>query len=357
MRLMRTQKNSFYDVRNSVPARLNNQINHLNKGCMHRLFTILLSSAFVLHLGCAQNVKKPENINTMERTEKNNFNTLSAEEERIIVRKGTEQAFTGKYFDSHEKGTYICKRCNAPLYRSEDKFDSHCGWPSFDDEIKGAVIKVRDADGMRTEIMCANCKGHLGHVFEGEGMTDKNVRHCVNSASMSFIPAGKAVQEKKTADTALFASGCFWGTEYYLQKAKGVISTETGYTGGKTSKPSYHEVSSGNTGHAETVRVIFDPSITSYEALAKLFFETHDPTQIGGQGPDIGSQYRTAIFYTNEDQKKTAEQLIATLKAKGIKAVTEVTKAREFWPGEKYHQDYYEHSGGTPYCHKYHKIF
>jgi peptide methionine sulfoxide reductase msrA/msrB len=291
---------------------------------------------------------------TMKNSEKNTkYNNLTSEEENVIVHKGTEWAYSGKYYDHHEKGVYVCKRCNAPLYRSTDKFDSHCGWPSFDDEIKGAVEKVKDADGMRTEIICSNCKGHLGHVFEGEGMTDKNVRHCVNSISMNFIPAEEAIK----TDTALFASGCFWGTEYHFKKVKGVISTEVGYSGGNKDKPSYKEVSSGKTGHAETVQVIFDPSKTSYKELAKLFFETHDPGQRNGQGPDIGTQYRSAIFYLNEGQKKEAESLVITLKEKGFPVATEITKAGKFWAAENYHQNYYENTGGSPYCHSYVKKF
>jgi len=121
-------------------------------------------------------------------TDPSKYNALTPDEKWVIVNKGTERAFTGKYYDFKEPGTYICKRCNAPLYRSKDKFDSHCGWPSFDDEIPGAVTRVPDADGRRIEIICTNCKAHLGHVFEGEGMTDKNVRHCVNSISIEFVP-------------------------------------------------------------------------------------------------------------------------------------------------------------------------
>lgn len=281
------------------------------------------------------------------------LNKLTPEEERVIIHKGTETPFTGEYYKHKEAGTYTCKQCGAPLYRSSDKFDSGCGWPSFDDEIPGAVKRTTDADGMRTEITCAKCGGHLGHVFEGERFTEKNVRHCVNSISLNFVPASQEVKTEK----AYFAGGCFWGTEYLLQQVDGVISTRVGYMGGKTRNPTYKEVCYENTGHAEAVEVVFDPTKTDYEKLARYFFEIHDPTQLNRQGPDVGDQYRSAVFYVDETQKQIAEKLIKILKDKGYKVVTEVTKAGEFFEAEKYHQDYYNYTGKEPYCHFYQKRF
>jgi peptide methionine sulfoxide reductase msrA/msrB len=281
------------------------------------------------------------------------FNKLTPEEERVIVNKGTETPFSGEYYLNKKAGIYTCKRCNAPLYRSGDKFDAGCGWPSFDDEIPGAVKRTTDADGMRTEIACAKCGAHLGHVFEGEGFTDKDVRHCVNSISLNFIPEEKDVKTEK----AYFAGGCFWGVEHLMESTDGVLSTTVGYMGGHTANPTYKEVCTGTTGYAETLEIEFDPAKTDYEALARLFFEIHDPTQVGRQGPDVGDQYRSAIFYTDVTQKQIAEKLIQILKGKGYKVVTELAKADKFWPAEEYHQDYYDVTGKAPYCHAYQKRF
>jgi peptide methionine sulfoxide reductase msrA/msrB len=280
------------------------------------------------------------------------YKKLTPEEERVIIHKGTERPFSGKFEKHFETGIYTCKRCGAELFKSTSKFKSNCGWPSFDDQIPGAVKSQTDADGVRTEITCANCGGHLGHVFLGEGFTSKNTRYCVNSISLDFISAKKQRTEK-----AIFASGCFWGTEYHLQKAPGVISTTVGYTGGHVDNPTYQQVCTDKTGHAEAVEVIYDPSKTTYEKLAKLFFETHNFTQVNRQGPDIGTQYRSAIFYLSEEQKETATKLVDILKKKGYDVQTEITPADKFWPAEKYHQDYYKKAGKTPYCDFYRKIF
>jgi peptide methionine sulfoxide reductase msrA/msrB len=308
------------------------------------LFMIILTISLT---GCGQHVQKTDS------TAMENKN-LTPEEARVILHKGTERPYTGQYYDFYEKGTYVCRNCGTPLYNSSDKFKSDCGWPSFDDEIPGAVKRIPDADGQRTEIVCAHCGGHLGHVFTGEGFTVKNTRHCVNSVSLKFVPAEKSEQAN---DTAIFAGGCFWGVEYYMQKIDGVISTEVGYTDGKGDNPTYQQVCSHQTGFAEAVLVVFDPKKTSFETVARMFFEIHDPTQVDSQGPDVGDQYRSAIFYKNEEQKLTAIKLIKLLQDKGYQVATELVPATRFWKAEDYHQDYYNKKHGEPYCHGYVKRF
>ncbi len=288
----------------------------------------------------------------LPKEKKMEYNKLTPEEKRVIIDKGTEMPFSGKYVDYHEDGTYTCKRCGAVLFKSKDKFDSNCGWPSFDDAIPGAIKKVPDPDGIRTEIECAKCGAHLGHVFYGEGLTPKDTRYCVNSISMNFMPV-----KDDPLDTGYFAGGCFWGVEYEYQQLKGVKSVRVGYMGGHTANPTYEEVCSGKTGHYETAEVVFNPEEVSYEDVAKYFFEIHDPTQADGQGPDIGEQYHSVLFFKNDEQKKIAEKLIDILKNKGFKVVTKVIKEGKFWEAEAYHQDYYEKTGKQPYCHVFTKRF
>jgi peptide methionine sulfoxide reductase msrA/msrB len=278
---------------------------------------------------------------------------LTPEEERVIIYKGTELPFSGNYNEFFGEGIYYCKRCRAPLFRSEDKFRSSCGWPSFEDEIKGAIKRVPDPDGVRIEIQCAACHAHLGHVFEGEGLTEKNVRHCVNSISLYFVPQS----QKSRTTQAYFAGGCFWGLEYHFQQKNGVKSAVSGYMGGDTEKPTYEEVCTGKTGHVETVEVTYNPKKVSYEELARLFFEIHDPTQEDGQGPDIGDQYKSVIFYSNEEEKRIAYGLIDLLKKKDYAIQTKVLPVSKFWKAEEYHQKYYKKNKKKPYCHVYTKRF
>lgn len=290
---------------------------------------------------------------------------LTPEEEKIILLKGTEPAFSGKYYRFDENGDYLCKQCGAMLYHSSAKFDSGSGWPSFDDEVPHAIKRVPDPDGHRTEITCVKCGAHLGHIFVGEGLTPKNTRHCVNSISLEFIPKNASAKDRKKTpvdinsqtETAIFAGGCFWGVEYLMKKLPGIISIRSGYVGGHTSNPTYKEVCTQPTGHAEAVEIIFDPNKVSYETLAKRFFEIHDPEQLNRQGPDEGEQYRSEIFYTTTRQKEIALKLINILKEKGFKIVTKLTPAKKFWKAEDYHQNYYEKTQKQPYCHFYVKKF
>lgn len=278
---------------------------------------------------------------------------LTPREADIILRKATEAPWSGKY-DKHEAaGTYLCRQCGVALYRSADKFDSGCGWPAFDDALPGMVRRQPDADGHRVEIVCNHCGGHLGHVFEGEGLTAKNTRHCVNSLSMTFAPAGSEqeklglalYQQVRDTSVAVLAGGCFWGVEDELSKLPGVVDVRSGYTGGHTWMPSYQEVCRGDTGHAEAVLVRFDPKKISYEAIVRRFFEIHDPTQLDRQGPDVGSQYRSAIFWLDDAQKAVAEKLVNELRGLGYDVVTRLEKAGPFFEAEAFHQDFTRRTG------------
>lgn len=272
----------------------------------------------------------------------------------VIQHKGTEKPFSGFYNDFQDEGSYLCRQCGLALFRSHTKFHSGCGWPSFDQEIPNAILRERDADGIRCEILCARCHAHLGHVFKGEQLTALNTRHCVNSTSLDFIPDLNVVDTEE----AIFAAGCFWGVQSLFNQLKGVLKTEVGYTGGKKNYPTYNEVCSGTTGHFEAIRVIYDPKILSYEQVVKYFFEIHDPTQQNGQGPDRGDQYRSAIFYYDDNQRKIAEKmkiLLANITQTSI--ATLILPVSLFWPAEDYHQNYDEKTGHQPYCHHHVKKF
>ncbi|OGT30931.1 MAG: peptide-methionine (S)-S-oxide reductase [Gammaproteobacteria bacterium RIFCSPHIGHO2_12_FULL_35_23] len=272
---------------------------------------------------------------------------------KIILEKATETPFTGEYEDFDQPGTYLCRQCGWALFRAQHKFHSGCGWPSFDDEIVGRIKKLPDQDGRRIEILCQRCEGHLGHIFSGEGFTKKNIRYCVNAASLDFI--NNLIIDD--TEEAIFAGGCFWGIEHLFKKLPGVVKTEVGYTGGHKLMPIYQEVCEGTTAHVEAIRVLYDPLQIDYQELTKYFLEIHDPTQANGQGPDIGSQYLSVIFYYTEIQKTVATTLINQLKQAGLKVVTKIFPTTIFWPAEVYHQDYYTKTGKKPYCHVYTKRF
>lgn len=271
----------------------------------------------------------------------------------IIIHKSTELPFTGEYEKTGDKGTYLCRLCGLALFRSNTKFHSGCGWPSFDEEIPETVAYQIDSDGHRTEILCARCNAHLGHIFQGEGFTSKNKRYCVNSLSLDFVTDLDVFDTEE----AIFAAGCFWGVEYYFKKLPGVLKTEVGYSGGSQPNPTYEEICQHNTGHFESIRIVYDPKKIDFIMLAKYFFEIHDPTQKDGQGPDIGEQYLSVAFYYTNEQKKILENLISQLKIKNLPVVTQILPVNIFWRAESYHQDYYNKTNKQPYCHHYTKRF
>lgn len=298
---------------------------------MHRLYSLLLYFCFLpLLLSCQSN-----NNTTMAN---DYFNHLTDEEKKVIVDKGTEAPFTGEYDKFFKAGIFVCRACGNPLYDSSDKFDAGCGWPSFDKVKEGAINKYSDfkLGYERTEITCSRCDGHLGHVFVGEQLTSENTRHCVNSISIRFV-ANDSLKK------ATFAAGCFWGVEELYRTLEGVYSTDVGYIGGNTKNPSYKQVCSENTNHAEAVEVVYDPAQVTYEELISIFWNNHNPTTLNRQGPDVGTQYRSVVFYHSKEQQQIAQKTKEELdnsKQYSQPVVTEIIPAVTFYRAEEYHQEY-----------------
>lgn len=283
----------------------------------------------------------------VEKTEEEWRSVLSPEQFQIARLKGTERAGAGAFCERHEAGLYGCVCCGTPLFDSRVKFESGTGWPSFTQPVKANAIKYeKDSSyGMvRVEVMCNTCDAHQGHVFP-DGPEPSGLRYCVNSASMQLL------EDNNSEVTAVLGAGCFWCIEAVYQRIQGVSHVESGYSGGMIKNPTYREIGTGRTGHAEVIKVTYDPEVLSYDDLLRIFFATHDPTTLNRQAYDRGTQYRSVIYYQSEEEEKIAREIIEEMSPYfDDPIVTEVSPLGAYYQAEDAHQNYYNENTNQPYC-------